>query len=144
MLTMVGFPLVYGDAATAFKNPNSLVITAAKAIKYFGKADVVGQTLTIQSFSGSKQDFEITAVMKDPPYNTITYWGNGINKGSNEFFLPATSLKFFGRDAGFEAWQNAYIISYVQLKEGVQPADLKQPVEKLLKLNVSADIQKNL
>jgi len=144
MLTMFGFPLLYGNAATAFKNPNSLVITAAKAIKYFGKPDVVGQTLTIQSFSGSRQDFEITAVMKDPPYNTITYWGNGINKGSNEFFLPSTSLKFFGRDAGFEAWQNAYIISYVQLKKGVQSADLKQPVEKLLKLNAPADVQKNL
>ena len=144
MLTMFGFPLLYGDATTAFKSPNSLVLTASKAIKYFGKTDVVGKTLTIQSFSGSKQDFEITAVMKDPPYNTITYWGNGINKGSNEFFLPAASLKFFSRDAGFEAWQNAYIISYVQLKEGVQPADLKQPVEKLLKLNAPADMLKNL
>ena len=30
------------------------------------------------------------------------------------------------------------------MKEGVQPADLRQPVEKLLKLNVTADIQKNL
>ena len=144
MLAMFGFPLLYGDAATAFEHPNSLVITAAKAIKYFGKTDVVGHTLTIQSFSGSKQDFEITAVMKDPSYNTITYWGNGINKGSNEFFLPATSLKFFGRDAGFDSWQNAYIVNYVQLKEGVQPADLKQPVEKLLKLNAPADTQKNL
>lgn len=144
LLSMFGFPLLYGDANTALNNPNSLVITAAKAIKYFGRTDVVGQTLTIQSFSGSKQDFEITAVMKDAPYNTITSWGNGINKGTNEFFLPATSLPFFGRDAGFEAWQNAFIISYVQLKKGYSPADLEKPVQQLLKLNTAPDIQKNL
>ncbi len=103
------------------------------------------KTLTIQSFSGSKQDFEITAVMKDPPHNTITFWGNGINKGSNEFFLPATSLKFFNRDKGFEAWQNAFIISYIQLKENAHTvADLQKPVAQLLKLNVAADMQKNL
>jgi hypothetical protein len=32
----------------------------------------------------------------------------------SSFCLPPAS--FFGRDAGFEAWQNAFIISYVQLR----------------------------
>jgi putative ABC transport system permease protein len=144
LLTMFGFTLAYGDAATALNNPNSLALTEAMAIKYFGKTDVVGQTLTLQSFSGSKQEFEIRAVLKNPPYNTATSWGNGINKGTNEFFLPATSLRFFGRDAGFEAWQNPFIISYVEVKEGVSPADLQTPVLQLLKQNTAPDIQKNL
>ena len=144
MLDMFGFPLLYGNAKTALDKPNALALTAAMAKKYFGKTDVLGQTLTIQSFSGSKQDFEITAVLKDPPMNTITNWGNGINKGENQFFLPATSLRFFGRDAGFEAWQNAFIISYVQLKKGIRPVDMQKPVEQLMKLNVAPDVQKNL
>jgi putative ABC transport system permease protein len=143
-LDMFGFPLLHGYAKTALDKPNALALTASMAKKYFGKTDVLGETLTIQSFSGSKQDFEITAVMKDPPLNTITNWGNGINKGENQFFLPAASLRFFGRDAGFEAWQNAFIISYVQLKPGVNPADLQKPVEQLMKLNVAPDVQKNL
>ncbi len=144
LLSMFGFPLLYGDAKTALDKPDALVITAAKAIKYFGKTDVIGQTLTINSFSGGKQDFQITGVMKDPPYNTITSWGNGINNGTNEFFLPATSLPFFGREKGFEAWQNAFILSYVQLKKGVKPEDLEKPVQQLLKLNVAPDVQKKL
>ncbi len=144
MLQMFGFPLLYGDAKTALNKPNALALTASMAKKYFGKTDVLGQTLTINSFSGSKQDFEITAVMKDPPMNTITNWGNGINKGENQFFLPVASLRFFGRDAGFEAWQNAFIISYVQVKAGVNIAALQQPVRQLFKLNAAPDVQKNL
>lgn len=144
MLDMFGFPLLYGDAHTALNSPSSIAITAAKAIKYFGRTDVLGQTLTLQSFSGSRQDFIITAVLKDPPQNTVTYWGNGINKGSNEFFLGEKSLKFFGRDGGFESWQNAFMISYVQLKKGVSIAALQTPVRQLLKLNTAPDVQKNL
>ncbi|HRI22046.1 MAG TPA: ABC transporter permease, partial [Panacibacter sp.] len=44
MFTMYGFTLLYGNAATAFDGPFSVVITEDKAIKYFGKKDVVGQT----------------------------------------------------------------------------------------------------
>ena len=44
----------------------SVVITEDKAVKYFGKKDVAGQTLTIENFSGSKHDFIITGVMKMP------------------------------------------------------------------------------
>ena len=94
LLDMFGFELVQGNAKTALNKPNSLALTAAMAKKYFGRTDVLGESLTIQSFSGSKQDFEITAVLKDPTYNTITNWGNGINNGANEFFLPAASLRF--------------------------------------------------
>jgi putative ABC transport system permease protein len=144
MLDMFGFTLLHGNAKTALGKPNALALTAAMAKKYFGTTDALGKTLTIQSFSGSKQDFEITAVLKDPPMNTITNWGNGINKGENQFFLPASSLRFFGRDAGFEAWQNAFIISYVQLKKGVDPSALQQPVRQLMQLNVAPDVEKNL
>jgi len=143
-ISMFGFPLLYGQKEHPFNGPYSLVLTAAKAIKYFGRADVVGETLTLNSFSGSRQDFAITAVMKDPPFNTVTWWGKGTQLNLNEFFLPAESLKFFGRDAGFTAWQNAFIISYVKLKPGVTPADLNIPVARLLKSNLPPDMQKNL
>ena len=139
-LHMFGFPLLHGDAATAFKDPNSMVITAAKAIKYFGKTDVVGQRLTILSFSGDRQDFQITAVLKDPPYNTIMSYG----VGTDEFFLPSTSLRFFGREAGFEQWNSPFYVSYIQLQDGAKPADLQRPIEQLLKANTPENIQKNL
>jgi len=63
LLNMYGFRLLYGDPKTAFDGPFSLIITTDKAIKYFGKTEVVGQTLTIENFSGSKHDFIITGVL---------------------------------------------------------------------------------
>ncbi|NII28016.1 FtsX-like permease family protein [Pseudoflavitalea sp. X16] len=139
-LTMTGFPLLYGDARTAFNNPNAVVLTAAKARKYFGRADVIGETLTFQSFAGTKQDFIITGVLKDLPYNTVTNFTNT----SNEIFLPTESLRFFGRYDGFQAWPNVYIVNYVKLQAGVQPADLQKPIQQLLKLNASPEIAANL
>ena len=47
LLSMFGFPLLYGNAGTALSGTNSMVITENKAIKYFGKKDVVGQVLTL-------------------------------------------------------------------------------------------------
>src|SRR6266700_3447031 len=58
-LSMYGFPVLHGDARTAMSSPYSVVITAARALKYFGKTDVVGQSLGIESFSGTQHDFVI-------------------------------------------------------------------------------------
>ncbi|MEO6358197.1 MAG: ABC transporter permease, partial [Ferruginibacter sp.] len=54
MLSMYGFELLAGDPATALKEPYTAVITAATAIKYFGQKEALGQTISIQSFAGSK------------------------------------------------------------------------------------------
>ena len=42
------------------------------ALKYFGKTDVVGETIDIQSFSGTNHPFKITGVMRDPGENSVT------------------------------------------------------------------------
>jgi hypothetical protein len=50
---MYGFGLMHGNAGTALNEPFSAVITPGLAKKYFDRTDVVGQTLTIEGFSGS-------------------------------------------------------------------------------------------
>ncbi len=60
LLSMYGFELLHGDVRTALNNPYSVVITKDIAIKYFGKPDVVGETISIQSFSGGKHEFAET------------------------------------------------------------------------------------
>lgn len=139
-LTLFGFPLLYGNAKTALNDPYSVVITENRALKYFGRKDVIGETLTIQSFSGSKQDFKVTGVLKDLPYNTIT----NFYRAKNEIFLPASSLPFFGRDAMFRDWNNVSIINYIRLKKGVKPSDLAKPFKQLIALNTGTIIKQNL
>ena len=138
LLTMYGFPLLYGDARTALNNPFSVVITEDKALKYFGRADVVGQDLTIDNFSGSQQQFRITGVLKTPPHNSVTRLNDNNDNG---IYVSSVNLTFFGRNMD---WPNRNIVSYVELQKGVRPEALDEPIKHLLKANTSPNIQANL
>jgi len=138
-INMYGFKLLYGDGATALKDPFSAVITEEKALKYFGKADCVGQTLTIESFKGDKHDFVVTGVLAKYRKNSVT---NIIERSNSTFFLPAEAAKFLGRD--LDSWSNTVIAGLVELKEGVKPADLVEPMKTLIKANAPEQISANL
>ncbi|MEP7253895.1 MAG: ABC transporter permease [Ginsengibacter sp.] len=134
MLNMYGFTLLYGDPKTAFDGPYSLVITSERAKKYFGKTDVIGETLTIESFSGSKHDFMITGVLKNPSKNSVTYLNDDNN---NQFYISENNISYFGRNMD---WPNQYIVGYVELQEGVKPADLDKPMKYLMKQNAPPQV----
>lgn len=138
LLEMYGLPLLHGDARTALNQPFTVVITADKAIKYFGKTDVVGQNLTIENFSGSKQDFRITGVMQEPRRNSVTWL---FDSNHNNFFIPASNLAYFGRNMD---WPNVSIVSYVELKEGVRPSALAEPIRHLVRTNANPALAANL
>ncbi|HEY6974951.1 MAG TPA: ABC transporter permease [Chitinophagaceae bacterium] len=138
LLNMFGFTLMHGNAATALKNPFSVVITKDKALKYFGKTDVVGQTITIESFSGSKHDFLITGVLNVLPKNSVT---NLISAYPGNFYVSVDNLDFFGRNMN---WQNAFIANYIELKKGVSPKDLEKPIVYLIKQNAPPQIAADL
>jgi ABC-type antimicrobial peptide transport system permease subunit len=138
MLDMYGFTLMYGDRRTAFEGPFSVVITANSAIKYFGKTDVVGQTITIENFSGSKHDFMVTGVLNKFSRNSVTTL---VDDYPNNMFIPASNLAFFGRNMD---WNNVAIASYVELRKGVKPADLAKPIQQLVSQNTSFQISSNI
>jgi len=139
-LQMFGFELLHGDAKTALNDPSSIVITSDLAIKYFGRSDVVGQTLNIQSFSGGKKDFLITGVLKDLPENSVTEL-NAANH--NKIFIPTAAYTYFGR-GDFENWGNTIIPSYVELKPGVNAKDLSRPIRQLIDQNAPVFIKPDL
>ncbi len=139
LLSMYGFGLMHGNAATALNEPFSAVVTPQLAQKYFDRTDVVGETITIESFSGTRKDFMITGVLKNIPRNSVTEI-NDDNK--NQVFLPEKCLSFFGRD--INQWQNIYVASNVELQKNVTPKDLEKPIQQLLKDNTPATIHQNL
>jgi putative ABC transport system permease protein len=138
LLDMYGFGLMHGDQRTAFEGPFSAVITEKMAIKYFGKTDVVGQTITIENFSGSKHDFMITGVLNKISRNSVTTL---VDDYPNNIFIPNTNLSFFGRNMD---WNNPSIASYVELQKGVKPEDLKKPIQQLVSQNTSEQVSSNL
>jgi len=138
-INMYGFKLLHGNAVTALNDPFSVVITAEKAVKYFGTTDCVGQTLTIESFKGDKHDFVVTGVLAKYRKNSVT---NVIEQSNSTFFLPALAVKFLGRD--LDNWANVGIVGLVELREGVKPQDLVGPMKTLIKANASPQIAANL
>lgn len=139
LIAMYGFPILHGDVRSVMNTPFSVVITDEKAIKYFGTTDVVGKNLTIDNFSGGKRDFRITAVIRKPTRNNVTFLNNANDNG---VFVNASAVNFFGRD--ISSWQNTGIVSYVELQPGVKPSALEEPVRHLLKLNSVPQIADNL
>lgn len=139
LLTMYGFPLLHGDAATALNEPNSVVLPYDIAIKYFGKADVIGQTLTFDSFSGQKGEFMVTAILDKLPYNSVA----NLVDDKTPIFMPPGSMQFFGR-SNLENWSNIYIVNFIELKPGVKKEALIKPIKQIISTNTLAIVSQNL
>ncbi|UCE42421.1 MAG: ABC transporter permease [Candidatus Aminicenantes bacterium] len=60
--SMFSFPFVFGSPETAFRNPNSLVITDKMATKYFGHDNPLGKVLTLNN----RDDFVVSGVIHIP------------------------------------------------------------------------------
>ncbi|MDJ0275264.1 ABC transporter permease [Sphingomonas sp. 2R-10] len=61
--------VVQGDARSALRQPSDMVLTQAAARRYFGSADPIGRTLTIQT-GKEPAVYRAVAVVRDLPANT--------------------------------------------------------------------------
>lgn len=129
-VSMYGFPLLYGNPNRPFTNSHSAVITESFAEKLFGTKDVIDKVISIQTqtLNGQNVDFTVSGVLSELPYN------NSITNFSRpyEVFLPMESNYYFQKDDRGDDWNNLYMVNMIQLKEGVTPADVKEPIAKLL------------
>ncbi len=128
LVSMFGFKLLYGNEKRAFINNESAVVTESFAKKFFGKADAIDKVITVQTpVDGAKHNFIITAVLKDMPNNTVTYY----TTVPYDVYLPMDANQYFQSDKG-DNWANVYMVSMLQLKDGVTPANLAGPFAQVL------------
>lgn len=66
-LQVFNYKLLEGNAVACLQKPNSIVITAGAAKKYFGSVNAIGKVLL---FGVDKKPFIITAVLKNIPANS--------------------------------------------------------------------------
>jgi putative ABC transport system permease protein len=121
ILTMFGFPLVKGDAKTAFKDPKSIVITESFARELFGDKEAFGETVTIGE-SGQDFSLTVTAVMKDLPSNTDFRF---------EYIIPYTLVEMLSGKETF--WGVNSVYTFVKLKEGVDVNSFNDEVKNIVK-----------
>ncbi|WP_341226601.1 FtsX-like permease family protein [uncultured Arcticibacterium sp.] len=140
ILEMYGLKLSQGSAKTALDNPYSMVISEKMALKYFGKTEVLNQTLEVESFSGERRPFRISGVLAKAPYNSVLQLIND----ELPVLMSKESLRYFGRYESINQWQNLFAVNNIELAKGISPAQLEKPIEDLLSTNTPADISENL
>ena len=64
---MFSFPLLQGDSQQVLREPNTVVLSAAMAKKYFGAQNPIGKTL---DFNDGRLQLTVTGVMADMPQNS--------------------------------------------------------------------------
>ncbi|HET7178387.1 MAG TPA: permease prefix domain 2-containing transporter, partial [Chryseosolibacter sp.] len=73
LFKVFSFRLLQGDAATALKNPFSVVLTERSARKLFGDVDALGRTITLHrkgngpDSKDEARDYTVTGVLQDVP-----------------------------------------------------------------------------
>ena len=109
-------PFLHGSPDTSFTKPLDLVISERIAIKYFGRTDVVGETLTVCCFEEGPTEVQITGVIQNLPENTH------LRLDVLAFFDPSM---YANAPNILDTWTSVNTRSYFLLKEGASAADLK-------------------
>ncbi|WDD99837.1 ABC transporter permease [Thalassomonas actiniarum] len=112
-------PFVHGDKSSSFAKPMDLVITEKVAIKYFGKTDAVGETLTICCINDNPINLPVTGIVKDLPDNTH------LNTGLLVYLQPNL---FPENDGTLHTWTSVNVYTYFKLKPGIKPEQLQQRI----------------
>lgn len=118
------YPLLTGNAATALKEPYSVVLTRSTAEKYFGKESPIGKTLEINN----ARDYTITGVVADPPSNSTLQF---------DFIASFSSLPQ-GQDA--PVWSSANYHTYVLLHPETNVEALREKTNELVKKTMAEEL----
>lgn len=128
---------VYGDA-TALSEPNTVLISESSAVRFFGKTDVVGQTLTLDN----EHEIRVSAVVRDLPRNTH-FNSSPILEADLEFVMSLNSLVGFGRFSMEGGWNNLSLgnMVYVLLPEALDGDWLQTQVDAFRDRSVPEDVK---
>ena len=135
ILEIFDFNYIYGDS-TALQDPSGLLLNETSAIKYFGRTDVMGETITFDN----EYDFHVTAVIEDLPPNSHFTSSVIMDNGFN-FLVPINGLNRM-RDWDLAGnWNNLSIgdMTYVLLPETLGEEWLNTQVDGIFERMVPDD-----
>lgn len=115
---MFDYTFLHGDLNKALDDPKSIVLTKSIAVKYFGKEDVVGQTLQNQE----GDIYTVTGVIENVPLNSHFIFDGLISRNT----MP-----------GYQgSWGNFGVYTYLQLPVGYDLAKMDSSLAKIIKEKV--------
>lgn len=121
------YNLLYGDASEVLDDPHTIVLTEKLALKYFGRVDVVGETMEFEDFT----PYKITGVCENTPSNSHFKF---------DMLASLTSLGYHNNPY----WLNHAFHTYILLQQGSDPAQLKAKFPGLIKKYIGPQLQEVL
>ena len=122
-------PLLYGNPKTALAQPNTLVISARSAKKYFGtdwkKSPPLGETLLV---GRDKEAYQITGIFDRAPSNSHFHF---------DVFLSMPSLE----ESQEDMWLNNNFYTYLLLREGTDIVALQTKLNETFKTYAAPEIE---
>ncbi|THU34846.1 FtsX-like permease family protein [Niastella caeni] len=118
-LTMLSFPIVKGNAATALNDPNAIVLTESLANTLFGKEDPIGKSIKLDNL----YTVQVTAIAKDVPDNSTLQF---------EFLAPFEFQLRNSERVRNAQWGNNFLTYLVEMKEGSSMQALSKKIEPLI------------
>ena len=119
-LDMFTFPILKGDKATALKEPNTVVLTADVATKYFGNQDPIGKSLEVENNLIGQMSLMVTGVMTNHPRNSNI---------RSDILISMESLRDIAPPAGYwNNWISQQIVSYIMLPETHSAAEVEKKI----------------
>lgn len=122
------FKLVAGDAVTALKEPNSIVLTEETAIKYFDHEDPMGKTLVIGSDNTS---YKVTGIAKAAPSN------------SHLKFNALMSFSTIDKDI-YHGWSGNSLQTYVRKNPNTTVESVNTKLDELVEKYVGPELEQGL
>lgn len=124
------YEFLRGSAASFAEDPNSIILTAANAKKYFGNIDVIGTTIQVDS-----TDLVIKGIVRDPPANSSFQYSS--------FISLSNFLKDPSRRENDEQWGNANYLTFIKTTTNANPVSVEKKITSVF-ASLSGDKDVNL
>lgn len=116
-------PMVYGDGATALKEPQTMVISKTMADKYYHSQNPIGHIMYVDN--DLSHPYRIGGVMADIPTNSHLHPFN--------FFITLSGMEFGAGEQNSWHWFN--YVQYIKLRAGTNVAAFEQKLNTNLRKN---------
>jgi putative ABC transport system permease protein len=126
--TFFSFRLIQGDARTALNEPNSIVLTEALALKYFGTVECIGQTLVV---GNNRTAVKVTGIAAEAPSNSHFYY--------QAVLSFATVEKDYFPGWGGNSWQ-----TYARVNPKTSIADIQARLDVIVAKNMGKELEEGL